>query len=321
MTKATPQTLMDAIRYFADRNVTLDLMVAIRWPDGVVCPTCGSKEVTFLKTRRLWKCKNRHPKQQFSAKVGTIFEDSPIGLDKWFTAMWLIANCKNGISSYEIARDLHVTQKTAWFMDHRIRFAMKTGSFEKMKGEVEADETFIGGLARFMHKDRREAVIKGTGGAGKVAVMGLLERHGKDRISHVRAKVLRNVRATSLHKEIRDNVEAGSEMFTDAWVGYKHIDRDYVHNVIDHAEKYAEGRVHVNGIENFWSLLKRGIKGTYVSVEPFHLFRYLDEQAFRFNMRKNSDGQRFIETLSGVTGRRVTYKELTGKEVAPTTPQ
>ena len=165
------------------------------------------------------------------------FEDSPIGLDKWFTAMWLIANCKNGISSYEIARDLHVTQKTAWFMDHRIRLAMKTGSFEKMKGEVEADETFIGGLARFMHRDRREAVIKGTGGAGKVAVMGLLERHGKDQISRVRAKVLRNVQAVSLHKEINENVEAGSEMFTDAWVGYKHIDRNYVHNVIDHAEK------------------------------------------------------------------------------------
>jgi transposase-like protein len=314
MKEATPQTLIDAIRYFADPDRTLCFMVAIRWPDGVKCPTCGSEEVSFLKTRRLWKCKNRHPRQQFSIKVGTIFEDSPIGLDKWFTAMWLIGNCKNGISSYEIARDLHVTQKTAWFMDHRIRFAMKTGSFEKMKGEVEADETFIGGLARFMHKDRREAAIKGTGGAGKVAVMGLLERHGKDQISRVRAKVLRNVRAESLHKEIRDNVEAGSEMFTDAWVGYKHIDRDYVHNVIDHAEKYAEGRVHVNGIENFWSLLKRGIKGTYVSVEPFHLFRYLDEQAFRFNMRKNSDGQRFTEALSGVTGRRVTYKELTGKE-------
>jgi hypothetical protein len=321
MKKATPQTLIDAIRYFADPNVTLDLMVAIRWPNGVKCPTCGSEEVSFLKTRSLWKCKNRHPKQQFSAKVGTIFEDSPIGLDKWFTAMWLIANCKNGISSYEIARDLYVTQKTAWFMDHRIRLAMKTGSFEKMKGEVEADETFIGGLARFMHKDRREAVIKGTGGAGKVAVMGLLERHGKDQISRVRAKVLRNVRAESLHREINQNVEAGSEMFTDAWVGYKHIDRNYVHNVIDHAEKYAEGRVHVNGIENFWSLLKRGIKGTYVSVEPFHLFRYLDEQAFRFNMRKNSDGQRFVETLSGVIGRRVTYKELTGKDIVLTNLQ
>jgi hypothetical protein len=321
MKKASPQTLMDAIRYFADPDVTLDLMVAIRWPDGVKCPTCGSEEVSFLKTRRLWKCKNRHPKQQFSTKVGTIFEDSPIGLDKWFTAMWLIANCKNGISSYEIARDLNVTQKTAWFMDHRIRLAMKTGTFEKMKGEVEADETFIGGLARFMHKDRREAVIKGTGGAGKVAVMGLLERHGKDQISRVRAKVLRNVRAVSLHREIDENVEIGSEMFTDAYVGYKHIDRNHVHNVIDHAEKYAEGRVHVNGIENFWSLLKRGIKGTYVSVEPFHLFRYLDEQAFRFNMRKNSDGQRFVEMLSGVTGRRVTYKELTGKEIVPATVQ
>ena len=225
--------------------------------------------------------------------------------------MWLIANCKNGISSYEIHRDIDVTQKTAWFMLHRIRLAWNAG-IDKMTGEVEADKTFIGGLARFMHKDQK-AKITGTGGAGKVAVMGLLERHGKDGVSQVRAKVLRNVRAESLHREIHENVEAGSEMFTDAWVGYKHIDDDYLHNVIDHAEKYAEGRVHVNGIENFWSLLKRGLKGTYVSVEPFHLFRYVDEQAFRFNNRKDTDGQRFAETLSSVTGKRLTYKTLTGK--------
>jgi transposase-like protein len=312
-----PDTLVDAVRYFSDADRTLAFWVAIRWPDGVICPHCGSKQVSFIKTRRIWKCSQKHDHRQFSAKVGSIFEDSPLGLDKWFTAMWLVANCKDGVSSYEIARALKVTQKTAWFMDHRIRLAMQTGSFEKMKGEVEADETFIGGLARFMHKDKK-AKITGTGGAGKVAVMGLLERHGKDGVSRVRTKVLKNVQRATLHGEIQETVEPGSEMFTDAWTGYTGIAPEYVHSVIDHAEKYAEGRIHVNGIENFWSLLKRGIKGTYVSVEPFHLFRYLDEQAFRFNERKASDGKRFVEALSGATGRRVTYKSLTGKDLPET---
>jgi transposase-like protein len=312
-----PDTLVDAIHYFSNPDRTLAFWVAIRWPDGVICPHCGSKQVSFIKTRRIWKCSQKHDHRQFSAKVGSIFEDSPLGLDKWFAAMWLVANCKNGVSSYEIARALKVTQKTAWFMDHRIRLAMQTGSFEKMKGEVEADETFIGGLARFMHKDKK-AKISGTGGAGKVAVMGLLERHGKDGVSRVRTKVLKNVQRATLHGEIQETVETGSEMFTDAWTGYAGIAPEYVHNVIDHAEKYAEGRVHVNGIENFWSLLKRGIKGTYVSVEPFHLFRYLDEQAFRFNERNASDGKRFVEALYGATGRRVTYKTLTGKDLPET---
>jgi hypothetical protein len=312
-----PNTLMDAIRFFSDPDRTLDFWVAIRWPDGVTCPQCGTKQVSFIKTRRIWRCSEKHHHRQFSAKVGSIFEDSPLGLDKWFTAMWLVANCKNGVSSYEISRALHVTQKTAWFMDHRIRLAMQTGSFEKMKGEIEADETFIGGLARFMHKDKKDK-ITGTGGSGKVAVMGLLERHGKDGVSRVRAKVLKNVQRATLHGEIQETVESGSEMFTDAWTGYKGLAPEYVHNVIDHAEKYVEGRVHVNGIENFWSLLKRSIKGTYVSVEPYDLFRYVDEQAFRFNERKATDGGRFVEVLSGATGRRLTYKGLTGKDLPET---
>jgi hypothetical protein len=282
MNAAIPSTLMDAIRYFSDADNCLNFMVAIRWPDSVTCPTCGGNELSFLKTRRLWKCKNKHPKQQFSAKVGTIFEDSPIGLDKWFTAMWLVANCKNGISSYEIARDLDVTQKTAWFMDHRIRRAMETGSFEKIKGEVEADDSFIGGLARNMHKDKRAEKIVGTGGTGKEIVMGLLEREtGKIRVKHVADR-----QRHALQKEIHENVEEGSEVFTDAWLGYEGLDREFVHGFVDHAERYVNGRIHTNGLENFWSLLKRGIKGTYVSVEPFHLFRYLDEQAFRYNNRK-----------------------------------
>ncbi len=240
--------------------------------------------------------------QQFSVKVGTIFEDSPIPLDKWLTAMWLLVNCKNGVSSYEIHRAIGVGQKTAWFMNHRLRMAIHTGSFDKLSGEVEADESFIGGLARFMHADRREAAIKGTGGAGKTAVMGLLERHGPDGHSRVRTKVVPNVRRGTLHGEIRENVEPGSEMFTDALRSYEGLEPDYVHNVIDHAERYADGKIHTNGMENFWSLLKRGIKGTYVSVEPFHLFRYLDEQVFRFNNRKTDDGNRFIGAMSGFAG-------------------
>ncbi len=308
METKTPKTLNEAIRYFADPDNCLKTTIALRWPNGVTCPTCGSKDVTLLSTRQLWKCKSKHAKQQFSAKVGSIFEDSPIALDKWFTAIWLIANCKNGVSSCEIARDLGVTQKTAWFMLHRIRLAMNNGTFEKLTGEVEADETFIGGLARFMHKDKK-AKITGTGGAGKAIVMGLLDRHSKKvRIAHIP-----NVEGNTVKGFVRKYVKGGSYVFSDAFAGYNGLDRDYVHQVIDHAEKYVDGNIHTNTIENFWSLLKRGLKGTYISVEPFHLFRYLDEQAFRYNSRKADDGSRFLDALAGAMGKRLTYRHLTGK--------
>lgn len=307
--KDTPKTLQQAIIYFADADNCLNYLVARRWPNGVICPTCGRDDVTFLAKQRKWQCKSAHKRRQFSVKVGTIFEDSPLGLDKWLTAIWMVTNCKNGVSSYEIHRALDVTQKTAWFMLHRVRLAMQTGTFEtKMSGQVEVDETFIGGLARNMHKGRHEAAIKGTGGKGKVAVMGLLERNGK-----VRAKVIANVRRETLHAEVRGNVEAGAELFTDGWKPYRGLEKDYIHQVIDHAEKYVDGQIHTNSIENFWSLLKRGIKGTYVSVEPFHLFRYLDEQTFRFNERKGKDGDRFRTVTEQVVGKRLTYEELTGK--------
>jgi len=311
-----PTTLIEAIRYFADPDNCQDLLIAMRWPDGVTCPTCGSKEYSYLTTRRLWKCKNKHKRQMFSIKVGSIFEDSPLPLDKWLVAMWLIINCKNGISSYEVARDLHVRQETAWFMLHRIRKAMQRGSFDKFggTGPVEADETMIGGLARFMHKNKKAEKITGTGGAGKELVMGLLDREtGKVRVKHVA-----NSKRGTLQEEVRANVTPGSELFTDELASYTGLDKEY-HQFVNHAEKYVEGNVHTNGIENFWSLLKRGLKGTYVSVEPFHLFRYLDEQAFRYNERKGSDADRFVEAVGSVFGRRLTYKELTGKSEIPTT--
>ena len=235
--------------------------------------------------------------------------------------MWLIANAKNGISSYEIKRALGITQKSAWFLLQRIRLAMQTGTFTKMGGEggeVEVDETFIGGKARFMHKHKRKEKIKGTGGSGKVAVMGLLQRHGTKGHSTVKTVVLNTRRKAELGGTVRLHVEPSSQVFTDELPSYNDLAPEYVHNVINHAEEYVRGNVHTNGIENFWSLLKRALRGTYVSVEPFHLFRYLDEQAFRFNERKNEggDGGRFEEVLSGAFGKRLTYKSLIGDGAA-----
>ena len=312
-TATAPETLVDAIRHFADTETCLTFLAGLRWPNGVSCPHCSSSEVTFLADYRRWKCRQDHPQRQFSIKTGTIFEDSPLGLNKWLPAVWLIVNAKNGISSYEVARALGVTQKTAWFMLHRIRLAMQRGSLNKIRGEVEIDETFIGGKARFMHRNKRRAKINGTGGTGKAAIMGLLERHGPDGHSTVRARVIPNVKRRVLSPEVRQHVHAGSEVFTDALQSYKDLGTDYAHQVIDHAESYAKGKVHTNGLENFWSLLKRGIKGTYVSVEPFHLFRYLDEEAFRFNSRKTTDGSRFLAALHTIVGRRLTYKTLIGQ--------
>jgi transposase-like protein len=313
-----PATLKDAIVYFSNPVNCREYVVARRWREGVVCPRCGSDNVAFQEKYNRWQCNKRHAMRQFTVKTGTIFEDSPLGLDKWLAAMWLIANCKNGVSSWEIHRAIGVTQKTAWFILHRIRLAMQSGSCEKFggSGPVEADETMIGGLARFMHKDKKATKITGTGGSGKELVMGLLDREtGKVRVKHIA-----NRKRHTLQEEVRANVEAGAEVFTDELASYTGLDADYVHQFVNHAEEYVCGNVHTNGIENFWSLLKRGLKGTYVSVEPFHLFRYLDEQAFRYNNRKDmDDGDRFSAVVSQIVGKRLTYHHLTGKD-GSTTP-
>lgn len=313
-TKTAPETLLEAVQFFADEDVALQFVANLRWPTGEqTCPRCGVEDTHyFLASRRVWKCKGC--KRQFSVKVGTIFEDSPISLSKWLPAMWMLANCRNGISSYELARALGVTQKTAWFMLHRIRLAMQTESFGKIGGEVEVDETYIGGKSRNMHKDRRERMIQGTGWAGKVAVMGLLERHGEPH-SRVRTKIIANTRTATVDGVVREHVEPGSKVFTDALASYRLLSSQYVHQFVDHAKKYAEGIVHTNGLENFWSLFKRSIKGTYVAIEPFHVFRYLDEQCFRFNNRKLSDRLRFTETLRSVLDKRLTYNDLTGRRL------
>lgn len=316
------KTLQEAIQKFSDEQTCIDTVAAMRWPDGVTCPACGHKEHWYLKTQKRWKCKDCH--RQFSVKLGTIFEDSPIGLDKWLLAMWMITNCKNGVSSYEIHRAIGVTQKTAWFMLHRLRLVMQQNNgCLKLGGglkEVEADETFIGGKARNMHKDvkaRRIHAKHGNSAVDKVLVMGMLERGG-----HVRTEIIHNRFTDTLRQNVNKHVVSGSLLYTDELQAYKGLGDEYSHMFVDHSESYVQGRVSTNGVENFWSLLKRTLGGTYVSVEPFHMFRYLDEQTWRYNNRGNkenpvNDGQRFQMALAQVTGKRLTYSALTGKEQVP----
>lgn len=310
-----PSTLQEAILYFANAENCRGFMAKLRWPDGkVTCPHCGSEDVAYLPNARVYKCYEKHERQKFSLKVGTIFEDSPIGLEKWLPIMWMVVNCKNGISSYEVHRAVKVTQKTAWFMLQRIRLAMQEEGGGMLGGEVEADETFIGGKARNMHAKQRKAKIQGRGPEGKAIVAAVLERGGR-----VRAKVVDKRRKEQLQALVRENVTPGSALFTDELKSYDGLSTDYEHQVINHAVQYVDEHVHTNGMENFWSLLKRSLKGTYVSVEPYHLFRYVDEQAFRFNTRKDADGEQITDGLrfkiaaSQIIGKRLTYQELTGK--------
>jgi transposase-like protein len=302
-----PESLQEAVVYFSDIAKAHKWAVSLRWPNGIECPRCGSKEHSFISTRKIWFCKGC--KKQFTVKVGSIFEDSPLGMDKWMLAVWLIVTCKNGISSYEVANHLGITQKSAWHMMHRVRKAVQSGSFVKMSGEVEVDETFIGGKARNMHIAERKRRITGTGGKDKTAVMGIMERGGK-----VRTMVVPNRKKHALQSEVHKHVEAGAALYSDALQSYVGLESKYAHQVIDHAVAYVDGHVHTNSLENFWSLLKRSISGTYVSVEPFHLHRYLDEQAYRFNNRKMSASERFVEAMAGVSGKRLTWDNLTGKE-------
>jgi transposase-like protein len=310
-----PKTLQEAIVYFSDPERAFVFAVNLCFPHGkVICPRCGCKEHRFVKTRRIWFCKACE--KQFSLKVGTIFEDSPLGLDKWMTAFWMLVNCKNGVSSCEIAASLGITQKSAWFMLQRLRLAMQDKFYTSKLGGggegVEVDETFIGGKARNMHKERK-AKLTGRIDDDKTVVVGFMERGGK-----VRTEIVTKRQKQNMQPLVREHVQAGAALYTDALKSYIGLDKQYEHEVVDHAVEYVRGKVHTNTIENFWSLVKRQLHGTYISVEPFHLFRYLDEQMFRFNNRKKmTPSQRFALAMSQVGGKRLTYSELTGKNESP----
>ena len=306
----TPKTLLEAARYFADVATCEDYMKSIRWHSIPVCPKCASDRIGEIATRRMLRCKDC--RKQFSHKVGTIFEDSPLGLDKWFVAVWAIANCKNGISSHELGRAIGVTQKTAWFMLHRIRKAMEVEGGGKFDGPAEADTTYVGGRAANMHKKRRERIIKGRGAIGKTPVHGVLQRRTEFEQSQVRAIVLGREDEGVILDEVRRNVRHGATVYTDEARAYSGLARSHAHEAVDHSVDYVVREVHTNGLENFWALLKRSLSGTYVAVAPFHLFRYVSEQVFRFNTRKWSDAQRFRAVLGQVIGRRLTYRFLAG---------
>jgi transposase-like protein len=321
-----PKTLQAAIQYYSDEQVCIDAVARMRWPDGKpTCPACGHQELWYLKTQRRWKCKECW--KQFSVKVGTVFEESPLGLDKWMVTLWMLVNCKNGVSSYEVHRAIGVTQKSAWFMLHRLRYALQQPETKSHKDQiggfspVEVDETFIGGKVKNMHKSRqlklrqlRNEVNRPDHYMGKTVVMGMLDR----KLRKVRAAVVPNTKRDTLQAHILQEIFPGSKVYTDEHTGYMGLEKKFAHDVVNHLESYVEGKVHTNGIENFWSLLKRGLKGTYVAVEPFHLFRYVDEQVFRYNHRGSkdapmTDGDRFQLALSQIAGKRLTFAEVTGK--------
>ncbi len=315
-------TLADAIRYFSDEQTCIDTVAFMRWPTGPECPACLSPKDRqhWLKNQRRWQC--RECGRQYSVKLNTIFEDSAISLQKWLPAMWLLANCKNGISSYELARDIGVTQKSAWFMLHRIREAMKKGSIRKFGNggaPVEVDEAFIGPDTTRMHRKARLRAIELNKHQGKVVVMGMLDRE----LRQVRAQVIPNVKRATVQAAILNEIGHGSTIYTDNSLVYDHLQsKGFVHETVNHLTEYVRGQVHTNGIENFWSLLKRGLRGTYVAVEPFHLSRYTDEQVFRFNNRATkdnpmTDADRFALAVSQISGKRLTYAELTGKVPDP----
>jgi len=314
-----PKTLQAAIRYYSDEQTCIDAVAAMRWPDGKpTCPACGKQDNWYLKAQRRWKCKECW--KQFSVKVNTVFEESPLALDKWLVTLWMLVNCKNGVSSYEVHRAIGVTQKSAWFMLHRLRLAMRESSIgfkTKLGGpesEVEVDETFVGGKKKNMHKDRALRYEQKGGAQGKTVVQGFLDRD----LRQVRAKIVPDVKRETLQAEVLNEIKYGSRVYTDDAVAYNELRSRFVHEVVNKTQAYVRGRVHVNGMENFWSLFKRTLSGTYVAVEPFHLPRYIDEQAFRYNHRGSkeapmTDADRFELALSQIAGKRLTYAEVTGK--------
>ena len=294
----SPTTLIEAVIYFSKEDICIQYMAKLRWPSGAICPTCGRTDVSYLEKQKRWQCKSAHSKRQFSAKSGTIFEDSAIGLDKWLPAVWAIVNSKNGISSYELGKAIGVTQKTAWFMAQRIRAAMEYDTTEKLTGTVEADETYVGGKSDLKHKY-----------SNKQAVIGVVEK--KKDTGKVRAFATKQADATVAVPFLRESVAPDSVIHTDESRIYNRVKRNFDHQVVNHSElEYVRNGVSTNTIDGFWNLFKRSYKGTYTHLSAQHLNRYVQEHSCRYNTRTMNDGDRFEYVINGVIGKRLSYKSL-----------
>jgi transposase-like protein len=300
----TPKSLLEAIRYYSSEVICVEFLSSLFWGDGEkCCIKCGSTAIYGMRTRPAFKC--RDCKAQFSLKSGTVMHNSPLPITKWIPAVWMVVNCKNGVSSYEVARALLITQKSAWHVCHRIREAIAKDAGIKLSGSVEIDESYFGGIEKNRHAKAKRDL---AGGNGKTIVFGAVERGGR-----VQARVIEDTHARTLQNQVLATVKIGSTVYSDSEASYSALGIVYDHSSVNHKiGQYAKGKVHSNTIENYWSLVKRALKGTYIHVEPYHLDRYLDEQGFRYDNRKDNDSGRFIKATSLLFGKRLTYAELTG---------
>jgi transposase-like protein len=297
-----PQTLLEAVRHFSDPEAAWHFVKEMRWPGGAICPFCGHDKSSFCEPRKRWQCKSC--RKQYTVKTGTIFHGSPLGLDVWLSGMWLITNARNGISSYELSRSLGISQPCAWFLAHRVRSMMETGTFLRLSGTVEVDETWVGGKPAAMHANRRTEMRRR--GFPKVCVMGLKERGGQ-----VRLRVIQNTKAETLQPAIRRFVKKGEMLYTDNARAYQGIEKDFDHHTVNHfAGQYVTGDVSCNSIDNVWSVMKRAYHGSHIHYSHQHAHRYVAETEFKMNHREYKDGARFAIAVSQVSGKRLTYREL-----------
>jgi transposase-like protein len=303
-----PQTLLAALRHFTP-EVADAFVASIKWPNGPACPTCGSANIGKIASRQRFQCREKGCRKQFSLITGTIFEASHLRLDQWVVAVWMIVNCRNGVSSCEIARTIGCKQQSAWHLLHRVRELMLPGDEAPFTGSCESDETFVGGLFKFMSQHRRERAMANGRPNGKSVVHAIKERES----GRVRAEVIPAARWEFVMDAVLEKVEPGSKLYTDSARIYGWAKDVYKHTAVNHAERYVseDGETHTNGCENFFNCLRRGLKGTYIATHHEHLPAYVNEQVYRFNVRHQSEWERFDGVMRRIVGKRLTYADLT----------